>query len=72
MTRARARMVGTAAAPAVRATVWVDDEADVADICRRLNEEVLVQVRDALGLAALPLAVRLELDTSSGNQSRVT
>ncbi len=72
VTRARARMVGTAAAPAVRATVWVDDEADVADICRRLNEEVLVQVRDALGLAALPLAVRLELDTSSGNQSRVT
>jgi hypothetical protein len=69
--RARARMVGSASAPAVRATVWVSDDADVADICRRLDAEVLVQVRDALGLAALPLAVRLELDSSSQNKSRV-
>ncbi|TCK24913.1 alkaline shock response membrane anchor protein AmaP [Pseudonocardia endophytica] len=70
VTRARARMVGSATAPAVRATVWIDDDADVADICRRLDGEVLVQVRDALGLAALPVAVRLELD-ASGKQSRV-
>jgi len=69
--RARARMVGSASAPAVRATVWIDDEADVADICRRLDGEVLVQVRDALGLSALPVAVRLELDASSGERARV-
>lgn len=68
--RARARMVGTAGAPAVRATVWVTDEADVADICRRLDGEVLVQVREALGLAALPVAVRLELEAAS-TRSRV-
>lgn len=67
--RARARMVGSASAPAVRATVWVTDDADVADICRRLDGEVLTEVRGALGLAALPVAVRLELDASS--QSRV-
>lgn len=69
--RARARMVGSASAPAVRATVWIDDEADVAEICRRLDGEVLVQVREALGLAALPVAVRLELDAAGGKQSRV-
>lgn len=71
VTRARARMVGSATAPAVRATVWVSDEADVADICRRLDGEVLVQVRDALGLTALPVAVRLELDAGSDKRARV-
>lgn len=70
--RARARMVGTSAAPAVRATVWVTDEADVAEICRRLDSEVLAEVRDSLGLAALPVAVRLELDSSSGKAARVS
>lgn len=69
--RARARMVGSSSAPAVRATVWVTDDADVAEICRRLDAEVLTEVRDSLGLAALPVAVRLELD-SPGNTSRVS
>lgn len=70
--RARARMVGTSSAPAVRATVWVTDEADVAEICRRLDSEVLAEVRDSLGLSALPVAVRLELDSSSGKAARVS
>ncbi|RZT85296.1 hypothetical protein EV383_2160 [Pseudonocardia sediminis] len=69
--RARARMVGSSTAPAVRATVWVTDEADVAEICRRLDSEVLTEVRDSLGLRALPVAVRLELE-SSGKTSRVS
>ena len=68
--KARARMVGSASAPAVRATVWVTDDADVAEICRRLDGEVLAEVRDSLGLTALPVAIRLELDTS-GDGSRV-
>lgn len=68
VTRARARMVGSSARPAVRAVVWVDEDAEgslagtVAEICRRLDAEVLVQVRDSLGLADLPVAVRLELE----------
>lgn len=68
VSRARARMVGSAARPAVRAVVWVDDDAEgslaetVAEVCRRLDAEVLTQVRDSLGLADLPVAVRLELD----------
>lgn len=66
--RARARMVGSPSSPAVRATVWITDDADVAEICRRLDAEVLAQVRDSLGLVALPLAVRLELDSSTPNR----
>ncbi|MFP5070474.1 alkaline shock response membrane anchor protein AmaP [Pseudonocardia nantongensis] len=69
VSRARARMVGSAARPAVRAVIWVDDDAEgsladtVAEVCRRLDAEVLTQVRDSLGLADLPVAVRLELDS---------
>lgn len=75
VTRARARMVGRASAPAVRATVWIDEDvadAEVAEICRRLDAEVLSQVRDSLGLADLPVAVRLELDSAPRTGPRVT
>ncbi|MCE0766077.1 alkaline shock response membrane anchor protein AmaP [Pseudonocardia kujensis] len=61
--RARARMVGSTGTPALRLTVWVTDEADVADVCRRLETEVVAEARRALGLAHLPVAVRLELDS---------
>ena len=74
VTRARARMVGSAAAPAVRATVWIDEDVaddEVAEICRRLDAEVLAQVRDSLGLADLPVAVRLELDSGPRSGPRV-
>lgn len=67
VTRARARMVGSASAPAVRATVWVDEDVadgEVAEICRRLDAEILPAIRDALGMADLPVAVRLELDAA--------
>ncbi len=67
VTRARARMVGSTSAPAVRATVWVgEDVADgeVSEICRRLDAEILPGIRDALGMADLPVAVRLELDAA--------
>ncbi|WP_224386549.1 alkaline shock response membrane anchor protein AmaP [Pseudonocardia sp. ICBG1293] len=67
VTRARARTVGSASAPAVRATVWVGEDiadGEVAEICRRLDAEVLPDIRDALGRADLPVAVRLELDAA--------
>lgn len=60
--RARARVVGTEAAPAVRVTVWLRDDADVAEVCRLLDEEVLDGLRTSLGMPRLPVAVRLELD----------
>jgi hypothetical protein len=62
--RARARMVGAARAPALRITLWLADDADVRDVIERLDEQVLACARTSLGLAALPVAVRLELDRS--------
>jgi len=60
--RARARLVGTEAAPAVRVTLWLADDANVRDVLARLDAEVLATARASLGLTALPTAVRLELD----------
>ncbi|GAA1838117.1 hypothetical protein GCM10009836_16250 [Pseudonocardia ailaonensis] len=64
--RARARMVGSAGSPALRVTVWITDDADVAEICRLLESDVVAEARDALGLEHLPVAVRLELDAARG------
>jgi hypothetical protein len=60
--KVRARMVGKGASPALRLTVWITDEADVAALCRQLDGEIVTEARTALGLAHLPVAVRLELD----------
>lgn len=60
--RARARLVGSEVAPAVRITLWLTDEADVRDVLARLDEEVLATARESLDLADLPAAVWLELD----------
>jgi hypothetical protein len=67
--RARARLVGTDDAPALRLTAWLTDDADVREVTSRLHDDVLGDARGALGLEALPVAVRLELD--SGSTSRV-
>ena len=60
--RARARLVGSTAAPALRVTLWLTDDADVRAVLRRLDEEVLATARSALDLPALPVAVRLEVE----------
>jgi hypothetical protein len=60
--RARARLVGSEAAPAVRVTLWLTDDADVHDVLARLDDEVLATARSSLGLTDLPAAVWLELD----------
>ena len=60
--RARARMVGSTAAPALRVTLWLTDDADVRAVLHRLDAEVLATVCSALGLSALPMAVRLEVE----------
>ena len=60
--RARARLVGSAAAPALRVTLWLADDADVRDVLARLHTEVLATARASLDLATLPVAVRLELE----------
>ena len=60
--RARARTVGSNAAPALRVTLWLTDDADVRAVLHRLDEEVLATVCSALDLSALPMAVRLEVE----------
>lgn len=64
VTRARARLVGSGRAPALRVTLWLADDADVREVLARLDDRVLTSVRSSLGLAVLPAAVRLELDAS--------
>jgi hypothetical protein len=60
--KARARMVGTTRAPALRVTLWLADDCNVASVLEALEAQVLAPARTALGLAQLPVAVRLELD----------
>jgi hypothetical protein len=60
--RARARTVGSTAAPALRVTLRLTDDADVRAVLHRLDEEVLATVCSALDLSALPMAVRLEVE----------
>jgi multisubunit Na+/H+ antiporter MnhC subunit len=60
--KARARMVGTTRAPALRVTLWLADDCNVASVLEALETQVLAQARAALGLGQLPVAVRLELD----------
>ncbi|MFI5608196.1 alkaline shock response membrane anchor protein AmaP [Amycolatopsis sp. NPDC051903] len=64
VTRARARAVGTPAAPALRVTLWLSEGTDVRRIWTDLDAFVLTRAREALGLDSLPTAVRLELDTA--------
>jgi hypothetical protein len=70
VTRARARTVGTEAAPALRVTLWLGDDADVAAVLSRLDDEVLADARSSLGVAALPVAVRLELHAAAPTRVR--
>jgi hypothetical protein len=60
--RARARLVGSAAVPALRVTLWLADDADVRGVLARLHDEVLATARASLELTTLPVAVRLELE----------
>lgn len=60
--RARARLVGPEHAPALRITLWLDADADVRAVLDGLDTQVLAGARESLGLAELPVAVRLELD----------
>jgi hypothetical protein len=62
--RARARMVGTAAAPALRLNLWLEDGADVRNVYHDLDTRVLTRARDSLGVEFLPTAIRIELDAA--------
>lgn len=63
--RARARLVGTRNSPALRLTLWLSDDADIGDALLRLDADVLRTARESLGIAVLPVAVRVELDAAA-------
>jgi hypothetical protein len=60
--RARARLVGSESAPALRLTLWLTEDADVRALLDRIDDTLLASARESLDLAVLPVAVRLELD----------
>ncbi len=64
--RAKARLVGSTSAPALRLTLWLTDGADVGTVWRDVEQAVLSRARSSLGIGSLPTAIRLELDPSTG------
>ena len=69
--RARARLVGTERAPALRLVVWLAEDADIRAVLAAIDDEVLATARESLELTGLPAAVRFELD-APGPRPRVT
>ncbi|GAA4037125.1 hypothetical protein GCM10022247_73680 [Allokutzneria multivorans] len=64
VSRAKARLVGSAEEPALRLYLWLADGTDIRRIWQTLDTDVLARARSALGVDHLPTAIRLELDTS--------
>ncbi len=58
---ARARMADAHSSPEVDLTLDVDDDADLADLRRRVDEHALPRFRAALDLPKLPVRVHLRL-----------
>ncbi|MBP2473432.1 hypothetical protein JOF53_002304 [Crossiella equi] len=69
VSRVRARLVGSPDAPALRLYLWLAEGTDVRAVWQRLDG-VLSRAREALGVAELPTAVRLELDTAKATRVR--
>lgn len=65
VSQARARMVGTMAAPVVRLQLWLRDGTDVRNVYHELDTRVLARARDSLGVSSLPAAIRIELDAAA-------
>ena len=68
--RARVRAVGSRTSPALRITLWLREGTDLKAVWSDLDTRVLTRARESLGLASLPTAVRLELDTSPAKRVR--
>ncbi|SDM73422.1 hypothetical protein [Allokutzneria albata] len=70
VSRAKARLVGTAEEPALRLYLWLAEGTDVRRIWQTLDADVLSRARSALGVQRLPTAVRLELDSAKPTRVR--
>jgi hypothetical protein len=69
VSKARARIVGEPADPALRLSLWLREGTDVKAVWEEIDTRVLSRAREALGVTTLPTAVRIELD--AGQRQRV-
>jgi hypothetical protein len=69
VSKARARVVGEPAVPALRLSLWLREGAELKAVWEEIDGRVLARAREALGVATLPTAVRVELD--AGQRRRV-
>lgn len=69
--RARARMVGEEARPALRLALWLEEGTDVRDVWAEVDGRVLARARRAFEVSALPAAVRIELEADAVQSPRV-
>ncbi|MFC4000954.1 alkaline shock response membrane anchor protein AmaP [Prauserella oleivorans] len=70
VSRARVRSVGSAEHPALRLTLWLREGSDLRDVWHELDTQVLARAREALDVAVLPTAVRLELGSAERRRVR--
>ncbi|MGW5054509.1 alkaline shock response membrane anchor protein AmaP [Actinokineospora sp. NPDC004072] len=68
--RAKAVVVGSREAPALRLSLWLAEGADVKAVWQELDDAVLANARHCLGVAALPTAVRMELGAAERTRVR--
>lgn len=70
VSRARARMAGSAQRPALRLTLSLQEGTDVRNVWEELDEKVLSRARQALEVEALPTSIRLQLDRAARQRVR--
>ncbi|SDJ17947.1 hypothetical protein SAMN05192558_110329 [Actinokineospora alba] len=70
VSKARATMVGDEEEPALRLSLWLEDGTDVKQVWREVDDTVLRQARESLGVDHLPTAVRLELGAAQRQRVR--
>lgn len=70
VSKARATMVGDDEEPALRLSLWLEEGTDVKQVWQDVDNTVLRQARESLGLDHLPTAVRLELGAAEKQRVR--
>lgn len=70
VSKARATMVGDEEQPALRLSLWLEDGTDVKQVWQEVDDTVLRQARESLGVDHLPTAVRLELGAAERQRVR--
>ena len=70
VSRARARMAGSEHRPNLRLTLSLQEGTDVRHVWEELDGKVLSRARRALGVEALPTAIRLRLDRAARQRVR--